>query len=526
MRWPPFALLAASALLILGFDCVRLFHWRPDLISGDSLIHLVFARNFAEGRLFEYNIGESSRALTSLLWNVPLAVTGLLTGSLHHADGFLLVARLLSLGFLLAAAWLGARTAIRLDCPPWLAWGGTLMAVCHPLTFYWSVANPMETMLALLLLLTTLRLLIPQPSGFRFQVSSSRFPVSGLKFQVSSFTPQASGLWAGALSASLFLNRPEHVLIGLLALAALLVGCGSGADRLRLVCGFALSSGTAALVYLLVFWWLDMAVLPNAGSARRTMMVLGAPYQIPGLGLPFSPDAWKLTAALFPLPLAALYAFWKGVGPLRLAAAFALVTLAMGLIFFSIYFPTSWQGRYMLPFYALLLPVALAGLARLPITTKWSAPVLAVLLALYYIPSSLLIMRPLASWVAHLEQSSRPVSEWLVPDARVRAVFCIEVQGAYFHPELRFVSSDGLIGLEALDARERGLTMLQFLLEQDPDLVGIMWGPLDDPDDIQKLVHEAIRNRGEVRLPGLHLRYAGYLPGTGGVLERIPTTDY
>ena len=102
MTFLPATLIGA---LLIAANLYYLWEWRADQLSGDVMIHLVFARNFAEGRWFEYSLGQPSRANTTILWEWILAVLGVLTGQIRSNEGFMTVARVFAMLCVAFTGW-------------------------------------------------------------------------------------------------------------------------------------------------------------------------------------------------------------------------------------------------------------------------------------------------------------------------------------------------------------------------------------------------------------------------------------
>ncbi|MEX1118729.1 MAG: hypothetical protein WEB60_08030 [Terrimicrobiaceae bacterium] len=207
------------------------------------LIHLIFARNFAEGHWFEFSDGQISRANTTFLWEWILAVLGSLTGQVRSNEGFLTLARLLAITCTAFAGWKMFQWGKSLGLPT-----GTSALVCvfvllNPVTFYWTAVNPMETSLALVLaVLTAMRIgnLAPPASGW-VAPRDRRRPAG---FQNSDhpsslvqtiFTPWKTGLIGGLLIFGLSQTRPEMLAAAPIAALALLLGQGLRHWKLGLI---------------------------------------------------------------------------------------------------------------------------------------------------------------------------------------------------------------------------------------------------------------------------------------------------
>jgi len=83
------------ALLTIGLSFLWIFRQIDTYflsLGGDPLIHLIFARNFASGYFFQFNIGEVSSAATSPIYVILLSLFYLLMGDL-----FFIIPKVISL---------------------------------------------------------------------------------------------------------------------------------------------------------------------------------------------------------------------------------------------------------------------------------------------------------------------------------------------------------------------------------------------------------------------------------------------
>ena len=484
-----FFLIVAALLLTAN----AYFLWKPraDQVSGDTLIHLVYARNFLEGRAFEFNVGHSSRALTAPLWNWVLAAAGAFSGTAGDPEGFLLAFRGLAIGVTLGALFAAWRLSGRLGAGPLWSAAVVLVLATNPSVFYWTVSNPMETpgacLAALLLIAWVLR------------ASCSSSPL----------------LWfaGGALSAAGFLVRPELVVFGLIAgLAAFVCSVPRSWKSAAL---FAVGLGAGLGLWILCMVQSGLSVLPNAGSARRLMLLLDDASPLPVLGWPWSPDCLLFLGLFFPFVLGVASGVFSREREVRAVCLAVMAITCFSVAFFTFYFPTTWQGRYVLPVVFLLVPVGAARFAAaLPALTR-SAVVATV--SVYSAIIAFLILRPLAIYADGPHQRSLPRPEFVSVPPGANSILCQEIQSAWFHPELFHVCTEGLIGLESLEARKRGLSVIEFIHEQRPDLIGTGRYPLRDPECVVGKIKQAAENREDVVLPGVELTYLGEMAGCGSV---------
>ena len=163
----------------------------PHLMEGDALIHLVFARNMTEGRPFEYGLGQPSRGGTSLLWEVLLAMVGKLTRTAQHGEAFVLATRITSGACLLIFGWAFVRVLGALGLRRRAAVLVTALCVAHPVVFYWTVANPMETALTLVLVAGLVAEILP-PSVSARRALRSAFALALFTFALLLARPELS----------------------------------------------------------------------------------------------------------------------------------------------------------------------------------------------------------------------------------------------------------------------------------------------------------------------------------------------
>ncbi|MFZ4681902.1 MAG: hypothetical protein ACOYMS_05340 [Terrimicrobiaceae bacterium] len=489
----PLLLLGVAALALLAADWYWLYKPAAGQVSGDTLIHLIFARNAADGRPFEFNPGFPSRALTAPLWNWLLTLAGVVTGTVKDPEAFLLIFRVLSLAVLALAlrlVWglsrqLGATTI-------WTA-AGVLVVLTNPSTFYWTAANPMETSGAVLLTLAFI--------------------------WWAGWTVRDPGFWrwvtGGALTMAGFLMRPELLVFG--GLSGLAAGCLTPVRQWKNALGYPLALAAGLGAWTLFLRASGLAVLPNAGSARRLMLLLEDASSLPVFSIPYSPDAAIFLALFAPLVLGAILLLRDSRPFARAAALAGLLIAAFCLFFFTFYFYTTWQGRYLLPAVFAVVPPGVAGLSQAfrawkPLHVSLGAVGYATLLAI-------LLIRPLGVYADAPRQRSLLRPAYVQPGPDDRRILVQEIQSAYFYPELFHVCTEGLIGLESLEARRRDLSVLEFIQEQQPDLIGLGRYPLKDPEDVVAKIREAASAGSGLSLPGLDLVFLGPMEGCGPVFR-------
>jgi hypothetical protein len=488
MKWT----LPAAALLVLIGSLHFLWLWQPEEVEGDVLIHLVFARNLAEGRANEYGSGQVSHAGTSPLWVWILALAARAGGWARDPDALFLLARITAPATLAVALWMLWKAARETGSGRRAAAFATLAAGCFPVVVYWCAANPMETGLALLAAVSMLRLGMAVAGG---RAHAGLLPL---------------------LAVASYLVRPELLVFG----AASMVASGAALPRAKWK-EHVLRIALGALAVLLVAAAFTAAtghpLFPNAASARRIALLHFDARPIPVLNLPASPDAAIFLTLAAPLLWGCLRELRNPPGPRRAAALQALGVCAFSLLFFSFYYPSTWRGRYLLPALFTLLPSALAGLRPLPLLHRFP-----ILPALYYAAFSAILLFPLARHarapLRREQAESRPPTYW-TPGATHRSLLIQEVQGALFHPRLHYLSTDGLISMEAVDAYRRNLTVLEFVLEQKPDLIGPGRFYLRDPEGFEARLTEAVDAGKDTQIGPVSLRYLGQMKGGGSILE-------
>ncbi len=349
-----------------------LWETRSDQISGDVLIHLIFARNFAEGRWFEFSDGQISRANTTFLWEWILAVLGIITGQVRSNEGFLTLARVLAMTCTALAGWKMFHWGKQLGLQPGTSALVCVFALLNPVTFYWTAVNPMETSLALVFAVLTAmwigKLTDPHPEwtapwdrwshmrGADFNKSDHIDPTNTQPSTHES--PWKSGLIGGLLIFGLSQTRPEMLAAAPIAALALLLGQGPSRWKLA-VAVIAVPFLLTALQAL----WLALSgfpVLPSSSLARRLMMMTYDASPLPILGIPANLDAIKLLILWSPLLIACAYGAFLGHKNHRPLYFFVLGLCAFSGLFFSFHQFTTWQGRYMLPALVVLATPAIA----------------------------------------------------------------------------------------------------------------------------------------------------------------------
>ena len=122
----------------------------PPIASGDVLIHFVFARNMMAGDWFVYGYEQISRAGTSFLWEVLLALVGFIgtRGGDLRPEAWTWIARALAVLFTSLSGLILWRM-LREHLPSTRQRALVLVATgANPILWYWFFAQPMETSLA------------------------------------------------------------------------------------------------------------------------------------------------------------------------------------------------------------------------------------------------------------------------------------------------------------------------------------------------------------------------------------------
>ena len=272
-----------------------------DALMDDTFIHLVYARNLRELGQLAFNPGEPSMGFTSPLWLLLLAALG---------PG-LAVAKLASLACGGLSVYAFAAIAHRvLGAPPiavaaTVAWAGNLWLMRH-------AANGMETMLAVLLVLSVV--------AARLQAPARR-------------------VLFGVLAAAGVLVRPECALLAG-AYAAFDLASPSGRRRVRVwlpVCGL-LVGAWAVVAQLAAGQALpDTAGAKSAGVALAPLAwlrVLGRELRI--LAPAHAPEMLVLLAAALLGLLSGRGrrgpAWWRDLGPYALFTLLLLGAFALGQV--------------------------------------------------------------------------------------------------------------------------------------------------------------------------------------------------
>jgi hypothetical protein len=496
------AFLVAAALL--GLNWYFLWEWWSHQLSGDVMIHLVFARNFAEGRWFEYSLGQPSRANTTILWEWILAVLGLATGQIRSNEGFMTVARIFAGLCVVATGWLQFRWGKQAGLRPGTAALVAVFVVLNPVVFYWTFVNPMETCMTLVLATAT---------ALWVWRTSQTTPENSRAEMRAGFI---GSLWVFALS----LIRPEMLPVGMIAALAFLFGQGWSRWRLALML-------TVVPIGLTILQALALAlggipIVPTPNTARRLIALTYDTITL--LGIPINPDAWKVLLSWSPLLLAALAGAFLGDRTRRPVHFFALGVCGWSAIFFSLYYYTTWQGRYMVPSLVVLVTPAVAAIIAFlnpPPATRHASPISSSLR--YTLFPYALILCALALWplarYANAPYERAAQVEFVPPPEDAKVFLVQEVQSAYFYPHLLHISTEGLITPEVYEAYTKRQTLYDFVMELQPDLIAYGRYYLDDPDGLQQKINTAALAEEDMEYKDLKLKFRGLLLGAGHHFE-------
>jgi hypothetical protein len=494
MPFIPAILLAA---ILLGFNYYFLWEWWSHQLSGDVMIHLVFARNFAEGRWFEYSLDQFSRANTTILWEWILAVLGILTGQVNSNEGFMTVARIFAMLCVALTGWLLYRWGRQLHLSQMAASLTAVFVVLNPMVFYWTAVNPMETCMTLVLTTAT--------AMWVWRTGHADLP-SGWSAQ------WRAGLIGGGWLFLLSLIRPEMLALSFVAALAFLFG--QGIKRWPLAALLVIVPLALTVLQALALSLGGVPIIPTPNTARRLIALTYDTTTL--LGIPINPDAWKVLLSWAPLLLASLYVAFLGERRDRPTHFFALGVCGFSALFFSLYYYTTWQGRYMVPaLVSLTIPaVAILLPALKSLNLKTHTLNLKPYIFLYGLALCALAMWPLARY-AQAPYNRAVVEEFTPPPPDARVFLVQEVQSAYFFPHLEHISTEGLITPEATEAYRKGQTLYDFIMELRPDLIAHGRYYLDDPDELQKKINDAAHAGADLIYRDLRLTHRGLMLGAG-----------
>ena len=488
-----YILIILFLILMLIFDICLLWKPRSTDVEGDVLIHLVFARNFSKAETFVYGNNQKSNASSSPLWSILLSIFGKITKKIDSNEGFLLLARIISIIFLLIALLILYVSLRILNINKLLSIFSLGIIFFHPITFYWCVANPMETSLVLLFISLLIIFLI--------------------MMDVSNYNSIKNGIIFSILSLISFTIRPELIFIcGISAIFFIFKNSKFNKDFFL---AFSITTAFLSFIYLYIFLKAGLSPLSNAGFSRRAYLQYYDALQIPVLNIYLSLDAIILVLLVLPLLIGDYISINKNVT--NIYSKISLLWIIFYTLLFTFYYYSTWRGRYLLPVIIGIVPAGLVGIEML---FKKSPPMKYLL----YIWLMFIIVIPLYPLAAHSKayearKQKNPESiYWDVPDIHLK-IMVQEVQSAYYYPNLEFISTDGLIDMSAYYAMKNNLTVYEFILEKRPDIIGLGRFYLQDPDNLQAKLFENANNKSSFKIKNLFLDYLGIIKGSGPVFK-------
>jgi hypothetical protein len=330
--------------LLLSGLAVGVYLWYTAAVGGtlgfpldDAWIHQTYARNLARYGQFAYFPGQPSAGSTSPLWSL------LLGGGYLLGVDFRLWAYALGWLALALTGWMVYRLERRLF--PDVRWAAPTAGIFCVLEWHtvWAASSGMETALFIFLAMA----LLERASSLLEGAETWR-----------------GWLSAGVLGGLLTLTRPEGlVLLGLVGLAAVVLGSGGSAWALQVRRGAFIACGAALLVGPYVAWHLSLTGLPfpNTFYAKQqeylaVIAAISFPVRWARVALPPLVGAQLL---LLPGASLAVYRFVRG----RRWAA--LLPGLWGVVFLTLYawrLPVTYQhGRYLMPVIPVLLLYGVGG---------------------------------------------------------------------------------------------------------------------------------------------------------------------
>lgn len=215
-----FSLISIVQMILLRHD-----------ISGDTYIHLTFARNLATGYGFSYNRGEPSNASTSPLWSILLAVFY----RIFHQSRVLIIARLVSGGF-------HVLTVILIYSFVNQIWPNSGFNAAIFAAFFWAInANAIDWAMRAMETALFIFLILLGAISFNIAVSSLSVP---------------SALFAGVIFGLLILCRPEGWFWMFASICVFLVMVIFGDDNNKLYLVGAVMALTIGIVIFPYYFWL------------------------------------------------------------------------------------------------------------------------------------------------------------------------------------------------------------------------------------------------------------------------------
>jgi hypothetical protein len=442
--------LAIGVFLLLA---QRVFVYAPD----DAFITYRYAYNLAHGQGPVFNpgapAGERTEGFSCPLYMLLMAVLH----RLPHGMSVLLLAKFLGVACGVALLILTQKLAARLSLPPWAQAMAPLLLAVFP-SFAIGSIDGMETMPQALLVTLGALLFVHE-------------------WQREAETDRPAGVGSAWAFAACALNRPEGLLLGLIALGTLLVGKGSrrGRRETRWLLTFLLPVA-AYFLWRHSFYGVWM---PNTYFAKKTpleyALVKGGNY----LGRTFFPFLNEnmvylaLAAAWWTMILAGVFSTDR----FRRPPLLLVPLLALGQIVFAVRAGGDWMAgwRYMIPALPLLMLLTTAGLTDIAEGVRGqvktggatlAAATVGGLCAVYLTACGLgcrdfwaNTLDGYRSWASvgftfdqrallrgHLLEKAVLIGDWLNAHLSPGAVVAYSEMGVtpYLCPQLRFLDVDGL----------------------------------------------------------------------------------
>lgn len=423
--------------LLIGF-LILLTAWAAwplrGTVVGDSVIHLVYARNLAHGLFFQYNVGEVSTGSSSPLWTALLGLLALLVPEILVPS-----AKLLALFLYLGSFWLVYLAARRAVC---LSRGFATLAVLVWSAVSWRglelALELFETLLAVDLVLL-LFIVLPEVGRSAWWAAAAGI-VAGLcplgRMELAAF----AGLSLGWLCIAAVMRRVPMRNAGIALLAAVLVG------------GPYFLWSLAATGHFLSSSALGRAL---SGSEEVSTSLRSLVVRIVALAAVSGGTA----------------SFWRhGPRSGRPAVLLAAGSFAFYHLFFTFAAPAgSHYGRYTFVAAPLAALVIVAGIAAIPamVVRRWLTAAVAGSGVLFAMGGTF-ATRASETYPLDLIVEQR-VCDWINANTpRSSKVLLYEVQARYCL-DRRILALDGIIDARILPYAARRSDLVDFLLAERPD---------------------------------------------------------
>ncbi|MDJ0754506.1 MAG: hypothetical protein QNJ45_13365 [Ardenticatenaceae bacterium] len=471
-RQSKIAILYLVLLLAVGLAVLAVFLWRSLAFTGgqvgvpldDTWIHLVFARNIAQGQGFSFNPGEPTPGSTAPLWTLLLALGIPFSAS---ADFMIPFAIALSALFFIGCLWLAYAWTVDLTGRPLLGFAAGA-AVALTGRFVWAGLSGME--ITLFALLT----------------------MSGIwQMQKKGLTVLAAILFGLASQV-----RPEGHLLWVLGVGCWVIGDGRWVlgdgwrvigDRLKALFWPAVVYVLIALPYVLFCLSVTQNPLPNTFYAKAST---DGGYSVRFLVETLRLQWFDNPISLLLVPVG-LWATWRRTPLMTLW--FIGLPLAMAATVDGVWH----HGRYILPTLPLQMILAAAGadfLIRRMVDVEGRAPLpRRLLIGLLALVLALGGSWRLPSWADMLAANTNEILEidvalgqWLAVNTPADAVLAVDDIGAIgYLSNRRIVDSNGLVSPQLWPAvrqpeklrRNQTLARLLALEPQPPDytVAFVLW---------------------------------------------------